>query len=218
MNNVIVDRHCKRAFLNTPISKSILENVLGNASHAASSKNTQPWEVSIITNKTKDQLVKIMCEKFDKNEFEDPDYDYSMDPLPDEFKARARACGYELYKLKGIDRDDKAARLAHFRENYTFFDAPVAMIFHLPMGSERGNFLDMGLFMQNVMLGLVVEGLGSCPQFSICSYSDTIRQVLGLNNRMIVCGMAVGIPDESAKVNTFIPDRLSVNKYTQWFD
>ena len=92
------------------------------------------------------------------------------------------------------------------------------MIFHLPMESERGNFLDIGLFMQNVMLGLVVEGLGSCPQFSICSYSDTIRQVLGLNNRMIVCGMAVGIPDESAKVNTFIPERLSVNKYTQWFD
>ena len=124
MTDLITKRHCKRAFLNTPISTSILEKVLGNASHAASSKNTQPWEVSIITNKTKDQLVKIMCDKFDKNEFEDPDYEYSLDPLPDEFKARARACGYALYKLKRIDKDDKAARLAHFRENYTHFLMP----------------------------------------------------------------------------------------------
>ena len=65
-----------------------------------SSKNTQPWEVSIITNKTKDQLVKIMCEKFDKDEFEDPDYNYSLDPLPDEFKARARACGLRIIQTK----------------------------------------------------------------------------------------------------------------------
>ena len=218
MNEIITKRHCKRAFLDTPIEKTILQNVLQTAGHAASSKNTQPWGVAICTNHTKNKLIDLMCNKFDQNEFEQPDYDYSLDPLPDEFKARARACGYALYKLKGIERDDKAARLAHFRENYTFFGAPVAMIFHLPKGSERGNFLDMGLFMQNVMLGLVAEGLGSCPQFSICSYSDTIRQELGLKNRMIVCGMAVGIPDESAKVNTFIPERCTIDSFTEWYD
>ena len=92
------------------------------------------------------------------------------------------------------------------------------MIFHLPKGSERGNFRYGIIHAKCHVRSSSREGLGSCPQFSICSYSDTIREVLGLNNRMIVCGMAVGVPDESATVNTFIPDRLSVNKYTQWFD
>ena len=43
-----------------------------------------------------------------------------INPLPTEFKDRARECGYTLYQLKGIHREDKEARKAHFRENYTF--------------------------------------------------------------------------------------------------
>jgi nitroreductase len=216
MSDIISQRHCKRAFLKTSIKKETLETILENASHAASSKNTQPWQVAICTGKTKNKLIEQMCKKFDQNQFEEPDYHYFLDPLPDEFKERARACGHALYKLKGIDRNNNTARVAHFRENYTFFGAPVAMIFHLPMGSERGNFLDMGLFMQNIMLGLVAHGLGACPQFSICSYSVTIRRTLNLKNRMIVCGMAVGVPDESAAVNTFVPDRLNVHEFSTW--
>ena len=61
---------------------------------------------------------------------------------------RARACGYALFELKGIARDDVPARKAHGRENFTFFGAPVHMILHLPVGAERGNFLDAGMFLQ----------------------------------------------------------------------
>ena len=43
-------------------------------------------------------------------------------------------------------RDDYGARKAHFRENFRFFDAPVACIFHLHHDAQRGNFLDMGFF------------------------------------------------------------------------
>ena len=131
-----------------------------------------------------------MCKKFDQNEFETEDYNYMINPLPTEFKDRARECGYTLYQLKGIHREDKEARKAHFRENYTFFNAPVGLIFHLPLDLNEAIF-DMGGFLQNVMLGLVSEGLGSCPQFSICAYSQTIRQLLNLKDRIIVCGMSV---------------------------
>jgi nitroreductase len=74
----------------------------------------------------------------------------------------------------------------------------------------------MGLFMQNVMLGLVEHGLGSCPQFSICSYSQTIKEQLKIYDRTIVCGMSVGYPDESAPVNSFIPNRLPLDQYVTW--
>ena len=141
LSNIIENRHCKRSFLSTPISKKKkLESIIQTASHAASSKNTQPWQVAILTNKTKNNLVDLMCTKFENNEFEDPDYTYSINPMPQEFKNRARECGHALYKLKGIDHHNKQDRLDHFKENFTFFNAPVAMIFHLPKSSERGNF------------------------------------------------------------------------------
>lgn len=216
--NLIAQRHSKRAFLNEPVTRRQLEQIFAAASHAASSKNTQPWQVAVVTGSTKDQLSSAMCKKFDADEFDGEDYTYMIDPMPPEFKQRARECGYGIYQTKGIAREDSAARKAHFRENYTFFNAPVGLIFHLPKGAERGNFLDMGLFMQNVMLGITAEGLGACPQFSISAYSKTVREILKLDARIIVCGMAVGYPDESAVVNTFIPNRLPVEAFTTWHD
>ena len=217
-NSSITKRHCIRAFTNQTVEQSVLKSIIEDAAQAPSSKNTQPWQVAVLTGKAKQDLVQQMLTKFDRNEFDGEDYEYMALPMRDDFKARARECGYGLYELKGIARDDKVARTQHFRENYTFFNAPVAMIFHLPKDAQKGTFLDMGFFMQNIMLGLVNHGLGSCPQFSISSYSDTIRQQLGLHDRLIVCGMAVGYSDESAIVNTFIPNRLPITEFTQWFD
>ena len=91
------------------------------------------------------------------------------------------------------------------------------MIFHLPRGAERGNFLDLGMFMQNVMLGLTAHGLGSCPQFSVAGYANIVRKVLGLaEDRCIVAGMSVGWPDSEAKVNTFVPERLPLGDFAEW--
>ncbi|PKL78834.1 MAG: hypothetical protein CVV27_02795, partial [Candidatus Melainabacteria bacterium HGW-Melainabacteria-1] len=132
------------------------------------------------------------------------------------FLERARACGFGLFALKGIERHDRVARRAHDRENLTFFGAPVQMIFHLPANAERGNFLDLGFFMQNLMLGLVAHGLASCPQYSIAVYPQAIRDFLGLPDRWIVSGMSIGYPDPSALVNSYIPERLPLEDYVQW--
>ena len=219
MNSIIKKRHCKRKYLSKKISKKLINKILLNATNAASSKNSQPWKVAVLTGRTKSQLVKEMCAKFDNDISESPDYIYMTNPMPEIYKERARECGYELYKLKGINKDDKEKRKQHFRENYTFFDAPMALIFHLHENAEKGNFLDMGLFMQNIMLELVENNLGSCPQYSICSYSETIKKVLDIpKNRIIVCGMAVGYPDENSNINSFIPKRMSLDEYVKWYE
>ena len=214
--STISNRHCKRHFLAKKVPKKIINSVLLTAGNAGSSKNSQPWKVAVLSGTSKNKLITAMCNKFDQNIFEKPDYNYMTDPMPKIFKERARECGFSLYKLKGIDKNDHKMRTEHFKENYTFFNAPIALIFHLHQHPEPGNFLDMGLFMQNVMLGLVEHGLGSCPQFSICSYSQTIKEQLKIYDRTIVCGMSVGYPDESAPVNSFIPNRLPLDQYVTW--
>jgi nitroreductase len=77
----------------------------------------------------------------------------------------------------------------------------------------------MGFFLQSVMLALVACGLGSCPQFSVAGYADAIRDELGLgDDRLIVCGLAVGHPDESIPVNHFHPRRADLADFVQWHD
>jgi nitroreductase len=91
------------------------------------------------------------------------------------------------------------------------------MILHLPQNAEAGTFLEMGLFLQNVLLGLVASGLGSCPQYSVAGYADTIRAQLGLRlDRLIVCGLSVGYPDPEAPINRFFPQRAPLEAYATW--
>ena len=214
---LISRRHCQRAFTDEPVEREIMESVLLAARQAPSGKNTQPSKVTVVSDKARDGLSAALCAAFDAGEKQVSDYEYSLLPSPGEWKDRARACGYSLFELKGIARDDVEARKAHGRENFTFFGAPVQMIFHLPAGAERGNFLDVGMFMQNVMLGLTAYGLGSCPQFSVAGYASVVRESLGLAaDRWVVAGMSVGWPEKEACVNTFVPERLPLADFVDW--
>lgn len=215
--DIIRSRHCKRAFLKREVPREIVESVLAAAVNAPSSKNMQPWRVAVVSGETCIQLSETLCNLFDRNAFEEPDYQYSPDPLPPEWKARARECGFALYELKGIAKDDRIARREHERENYTFFGASTALFFFLPMNAERGNFLDLGLFMQNVMLGFLSLGVGSCPQASMKKFSKTIKAALDRRDEILVSGLSIGYVDEAAIVNTFVPPRLRLEDFVEWY-
>ena len=215
----IKNRHSKRAFLPQEIPNEIITEVLKCAAQAPSSRNTQPWKVAVIKGKTLKKLSALMCEKFDQGIFEKPDYQYSPDPLPPEFLERARQCGHNLFKLKKIDRKDHLARKKNDRENYIFFNAPLLLVFYLPPRSERGNFLDMGFFIQNILLGLQSHGIASCPQTRTTHYSPIIKSTLKIPmDHIIVCTLSVGYADPQKKINQFIPPRLPLEEYTTWFD
>lgn len=217
----MAQRHCKRQFLAQAVPKQTLAKILQAAAQAPSSKNTQPWQVSVLLGSAVADLSQRLCQAFDAGLPQQADYVYQTQPWPPEFLERARACGYGLFELKGIERHDREARKAHDRENFTFFGAPAYLVFHLPIDSERGSFLDLGFFMQNIMLGLVSQGLASCPQFSVAGYPDIIREFLGLTgerSRWMISGMAVGYPDPEAQVNSYVPARLPLEKYVTWYE
>ena len=217
--DVLRARHCKRAFLDRPVPREVLEEVLTAAANAPSTRNSQPWRVAVLTGAAREELARKLCDAFDRGV--PARHDYTNRPASEGSveEARARAAGAGVFAAKGIERADEAARRAHLRDNQRFYGAPVELIFHLPADAPPGIFLEMGFFVQNVMLGLVARGLGSCPQYSITAYSDAIRGYLGFGpDRLIVCGMAVGYPDPAAPVNAFAPERAPLADYVQWFD
>jgi len=216
--SIIAARHCKRAFLPRPVPRRILEAVLTAARQAPSTRNAQPWQVAVLSGAARDALSRKLCADFDRGV--EPRLDYESRPAAAAalFEERAAAAGAGLLRARGVARDDAAGRRAHLRQNFLFHGAPVEMIFHLPRNAAPGSFLEMGFFVQNVMLGLLSCGLASCPQASVAGYPDTIREHLGCGpGRLIVCGMAVGYADEDAPVNRFAPERAPLADYTQWF-
>jgi nitroreductase len=215
----ITARHCKRAYLDRQVPRAVLHEVLAAAAHAPSTRNAQPWQVVVLSGAAKMRLADRLCAAFDADVPARPDY-ANRRPTEDPREVeRAERAGRGLLEVRGIARDDRQARRSHLRGNFQFHGAPVAMILHLPADAVAGTFLEMGFFLQNIMIGLVSCGLGSCPQYSVAGYSDCIRSELGLGaDRLVVCSLAVGYPDPEAPVNAFAPERASVAEYTRWLD
>lgn len=216
---VLTARHCKRAYLDRRVPRGLLEDVLIAAGHAPSTRNGQPWRVSVVSGAARAALVRRLCEEFDRGVGPAPDYPNRLrtpDPVTEE---RARVAGAGQLRALGLSGQGAAGRRAHLRMNLGFYGAPVAMVFHLPADAVPGAFLEIGFFIQNVMLGLVAQGLGSCPQYSVAGYPQVLRRELGLGaDRLIVCTLAVGYPDPAAGVNRFIPPRAALAEYARWHD
>jgi nitroreductase len=217
--SVITARHCKRAYLDRAVPQALLREVLAAAAHAPSTRNAQPWEVVVLSGAARRRLADRLCAAFDADAPARPDY-VNRRPTPDPRELeRAERAGRGLLEARGIARDDQQARRAHLRVNFQFHGAPVAMILHLPADAVSGTFLEMGCFLQNIMLGMVACGLASCPQYSVAGYSDCLRSELGLGaDRLIVCSLAVGYPDPLAPVYAFVPERAGLDEYTRWLD
>jgi nitroreductase len=211
-------RHCKRAYLDRPVRRELLEQVLSAARTAPSNNNGQPWQVAVLSGERKDALAKRLQAEFDAGVATKRDYRHRLRNPDGQVEARALEANNGVLLAKGYPTDG-AGRRAHLRDNLGFYGAPTEMIFHLPADASPGQFLELGLFLQNVMLALVACGLGCCPQGSVSGYADAIRDELGLGgDRLIVCGLAVGYPDESVAVNHFHPGRAGLADFVQWHD
>ncbi len=210
-------RYSCRAYLDEIPERHRVLEAIEAASFAASSKNTQPWKLHIAIGEACDKVRASLLEAFDSGAPSGSEYKYSPDRLPDELMARARTCGFGLFQHKGIGREDKDARKAHDRENFRLFGAHGVAVLSLPVGSERGNFLDAGQFLSYFLLALREVGYESVPMFSVANYPQALRRNLSIpEDRIVVCAVTFGVPDLQAHVNEFRTVREPAESLVSW--
>jgi nitroreductase len=219
VEDAIRNRSCHRAFLDKPVSRAIIQKILDIARFAPSGTNTQPWKVAIVTGNSKQQISDAIIAARKQGSEPNPDYHYYPTQWIEPYKSRRFSCGMALYGALQIERQDTARRKAIWDLNYQFFGAPVGLFFYIDAVMDKGTYLDMGMFLQNVMLAARAQGLETCPQASLSEYPDIVRQHLQLNNdQIILCGLALGYSDYNNPINQYRTDREPVEKFTQWFE
>jgi nitroreductase len=215
----IESRRSVRAFKADPVPRETIEHILQVASRAPSGNNIQPWQVFVLTGKAKDALSQRIMAVHEANmghpaKVGDWDYDYYPRTWVEPFLSRRRATGYSLYALLSIRKDDKARMHQQMGRNYRFFDAPVGMIFTTHRSLEKGAWIDMGCFIQNVMTMARAYGLHTCPQAAFVAFHKEIKAELKLGpEHVVICGMALGYEDETAAENQLRTEREGVHGF-----
>ena len=222
----IDSRMSTRAFLPQAVPRATLEHLLALASRAPSGTNTQPWKVYVLQGASKDSLIDKVCAAHDAiranpelaAQYREP-YDYYPEKWVSPYIDRRRENGWGLYGLLGIGKGDKDKMHSQHQRNYRFFGAPVGLMFTLDRVMGRGSLVDYGMFMQNIMVAARGHGLHTCPQAAWNGFAKIILPHIGAGeDEMLVCGMALGVADESAVVNTFRTPRVSAQAFTTWLE
>ena len=226
VDQAIESRQSIRDFLPKPVPRETIAHLLGLAARAPSGTNTQPWKVYVLQGASRDTLVGKVCAAGDAiranpalaAEYKEA-YDYYPEKWVSPFIDRRRENGWGLYGLLGITKGDKDKMHAQQQRNFSFFDAPVGLMFTLDKVMGRGSLVDYGMFMQNLMIAARGHGLATCPQAAWNGFAKIILPHIGAGpDEMLVCGMSLGYPNEDALVNTFRTPRVAVSEFTTWLD
>lgn len=195
-----------------------IKDILAAASRAPSGVNSQPWLVHVVGGAARDRLSRAVKTAANAGEtsFE---YDYMPALAREPYLSRRRKVGYDLYALYGIDRHDRAARDAAFLRNFDFFGAPIGIFFTMERELAFGSWLDMGMFMQNVMILARAFGLETCPQQAWCDYGAVVHRELEIPvNHVLISGMAVGYADQDAIENSLATERAQVHEFSRFHE
>jgi nitroreductase len=210
----ITSRKSVRAFLPTPVPRGTIEDMLRVASRAPSGTNTQPWKVYVLTGTSKSELSsKILAAYDDPEEAATHKEEYAY--YPTEWRApfidRRRKIGWDLYGLLKIGKTDKARMHDQHGRNYSFFDAPVGLMFTIDRVMQQGSWMDYGMFLQSLMVAARARGLDTCPQAAFTQFHRIIMEHIGAPpNEMLVCGMSLGVADTAAPENALVTEREPV--------
>jgi nitroreductase len=215
VSEAIASRKTIRAFRPDAVPRATIETILALASRAPSGGNLQPWKVYVLLGEARAELIRRVAERRKtKSLGEAPEYSIYPPALTEPYRARRFAIGEAMYGALGIPREDKQARLSFFSRNWEFFGAPVGLIVTIDRQMQQGQWSDVGMFLQNVMLLAREHGLHTCPQEAWAVWHRIIRDYLSVpENEMVFCGMGIGYADDEHPVNALVSDRAGLEEY-----
>jgi nitroreductase len=214
--DVMRSRRSVRAFKAEPLGRELVEEILAEAACAPSGGNIQPWRVSVVSGAIKDELAAALVQVSRAGTAPAPAH--FPEPLPDMFRARVIDFGTRYYASLGIDRDDAPARTRQSERNFSFFGAPVGLIFSIDRRLKPHSWVDLGLFAQAVMIAAKAHGVDTCPQIAFVPFHDLIASHLDLPpEEVTVFGMSMGYGDPEAEVNQIRMPRARVQDFARMF-
>jgi len=209
----IKSRMSIRKFRPDPVLEDLLIEIIEAAKWSPSYKNSQPWEVAIVSGEKKESLSKMLIDLLDKNEPPCPDI-----PEPQSWPPAEKARIDSLMKMRseqtGKDLNDPKVKRKAKTVNFNFYKAPHGIFLFQDASLSLWSLFDIGLFAQSLMLAAHAHGVGTVPQAFLTDYALQVKKFLGIpETKRLVLGISAGYPDWESPANKFKTDRVDRDKF-----
>ncbi len=215
-DEVIKSRRSIRGYLDKPVPKAVIQEILELAIRAPSSMNTQPWHFYVLTGETLDKIRKGNVERNvagvpDSREFRGGDKYQGV------HRERQIEIAVQLFEAMGIERHDKEKRMDWVLRGFRQFDAPVSVVVTFDKAVEGNDIttFDCGAVMNGIVNAAWSRGLGCVINSQGIMQSPVVREYAGIpDDQVIMMCAAMGYPDDSFPANAVVSKRKSVEEAT----
>lgn len=215
IQQLMKQRKSARNYLEKPVLRADIEDVIRCAGMAPSAINLQPWEYVVTYGEEKDRLIRRLKKVHSmKNVSCGPG---TSEPLPEKFSNRSR----KALKVMNPQIEKLNIPFNQFIEegSCSFYGAPVAIIVVMDKIFPKLRYLDVGLSVSYLLLAAEQKGLSTCPIGLITEYGNDIKDVLNISaEKEVLLAISLGYADEIAPENNFKPDREPLSEILTWYE
>jgi len=211
-------RRSIRGFLDKPVPKDLLEEIIALANRAPSSMNTQPWHLHVLTGAPLEAVRQGNTERMlagipPSREIEDyAAYDGAH-------RARQIEIAVQLFQAMGIERHDAERRQDWVMRGFRQFDAPVSVVvcFDRDLLNNTIAHFDTGAMTYGLVLAAWAKGLGAVINGQGIMQSPVVREVVQIpDDQVILTCVALGWPDDTFEANAVVSRRRPVENVTRF--
>ncbi|NQY37237.1 MAG: nitroreductase family protein [Alteromonadaceae bacterium] len=215
---LLEQRTSTRAFLDKPVSESLIKSIFTMAQQSPSNCNVQPWQACVVSGKKKDELKDSLMTAVMSGTPPNPDFNWTA-KYEGIHRERQFGSANALYSSIGVTREDKQGRQLAMVRNWSFFDAPHAVFFTMDKYLDIMGAVDLGIYAQSIALLFTEHGISSCMQGALGQFPDPVKNALNLpEQRGILFGMSFGYADNNAVVNKTRTERESIENAVTFFN
>jgi nitroreductase len=211
---VVLGRRSIRGYLDKPVPRALIEEILTLAMRSPSSMNTQPYHFHVITGAPLDRIRKGNTERILAGEPDSREFRRG-EPFAGVHRDRQVGCAIQLFEAMGIARDDKEARQVWVLRGFRQFDAPVCVIITYDRelsGSDDTPF-DCGAVTTALVNAAWSKGLGCVINSQGIMQSPVVREHAGIpDDQVIMKAVALGWPDPDFPANPVKITRRDVSE------
>ena len=211
---VVRGRRSIRGFLDKPVPKTLIREILEIAMRAPTSLNTQPWNFFVVAG---DVLDKIRTGNVERNLAGVPhSREFRMGPdYVGPHRERQIEIAIQLFQAMGIERHDKEKRQDWVLRGFRQFDAPVSIVVTYDRsihGSDIAPF-DCGGVVNCLVNTAWSKGLGCVINSQGIMQSPVVREHAQIpDDQVIQTCVAMGWPDDRFPANAVVSKRKSVDE------